>query len=176
MGRLSGKTAIITGAASGMGAAAARRFVEEGANVLVTDINEAGAAEVAGEIGAQHCRHDVTKAEDWQVAVDKALGSYGQIDILVNNAGLPGAPESWEAASVEGMQALLDLNLIAHFHGVKAVTPHMEKAGGGSIVIMSSIAGIICFPNLHPGYGASKAANRLLSKGAAVDFAARNTG
>lgn len=174
MGRLTGKTAIITGAASGMGAATARLFAKEGANVLVTDIREDGAAKVAGEIGAQHFALDVTKPDQWQAATDKALASYGQINVLVNNAGLPGSPEPWETASLEGLQALIDLNLNAHFLGIKAVTPHMDKAGGGSIVILSSIAGLICFPGLHPGYGASKGANRLLSKSAAVDFAGRN--
>jgi len=93
--------------------------------------------------------------------------------VLVNNAGLPGTPTSWENASLEGLSQLIALNLNGQFLGIKAVIAHMENAGGGSIVNMSSIAGLICFPNLHPGYGASKGANRLLSKGAAVDLAAR---
>jgi cyclopentanol dehydrogenase len=172
------KTVIITGAASGMGAAGAQLLAKEGANVLVTDIREDGAEKVAAEIRAQglnaeHYGLDVTKEDQWQAAVDKALATWGKINVLVNNAGLPGTPETWDQATLDGLNKLIDLNLNGQFLGIKAVLPHMEKAGGGSIVNMSSIAGMICFPNLHPGYGASKGANRLLSKTAAVDLASR---
>jgi cyclopentanol dehydrogenase len=178
MARMTGKTVIITGAASGMGAASAKLLAREGANVLVTDIREDGAARVAAEIrehglSAEHAVLDVTREDHWQAAVEKALSAWGKINVLVNNAGLPGTPTSWENASLEGLSQLIALNLNGQFLGIKAVIAHMEKAGGGSIVNMSSIAGMICFPNLHPGYGASKGANRLLSKGAAVDLAAR---
>lgn len=178
MGRMAGKTVIITGAASGMGAASAKLLAREGANVLVTDIREEGAAAVAAEIREQglnalHAGLDVTREDHWQAAVDKALSAWGQVNVLVNNAGLPGTPTSWEDATLEGLNQLVALNLNGQFLGIKAVIAPMEKAGGGSIVNLSSIAGLICFPNLHPGYGASKGANRLLSKGAAVDLAAR---
>jgi cyclopentanol dehydrogenase len=178
MGRMNGKTVIITGAASGMGAAGAQLLAREGANVLVTDIREDGAEKVAAEIRAQglsadHFGLDVTKEDHWHAAVDKTLARWGAINVLVNNAGLPGTPETWDQATLEGLSKLIDLNLNGQFLGIKAVIPHMEKVGGGSIVNMSSIAGMICFPNLHPGYGASKGANRLLSKSAAVDLASR---
>lgn len=177
MNRMLGKTVIITGAASGMGAASARRLALEGAKVLVTDLREDGAAQVAAEIREQgltadHARLDVTQEGDWQAAVDRTLTQWGQVNVLVNNAGLPGTPETWDQATLDGLSQLIALNLNGQFLGIKAVLPHMKKAGGGSIVNMSSIAGMICFPNLHPGYGASKGANRLLSKGAAVDLAA----
>jgi cyclopentanol dehydrogenase len=178
MGRMAGKTVIITGAASGMGAASAKLLAREGANVLVTDIREDGAASVAAEIreqglSAAHTGLDVTREDHWQAAAEKTLAAWGQVNVLVNNAGLPGTPIGWEKATLDGLNQLVALNLNGQFLGIKAVLPYMEKAGGGSIVNMSSIAGMICFPNLHPGYGASKGANRILSKGAAVDLAAR---
>lgn len=178
MNRMEGKTVIITGAASGMGAAGSRLLAREGANVLVTDIREEGAAEVAAEIRekggkAEHLRLDVTNEEHWRAAVERALATWGQVNVLVNNAGLPGTPDTWEQATLEGLNKLIELNLNGQFLGIKAVIPHMEKAGGGSIVNMSSIAGMIAFPGLHPGYGASKGANRLLSKCAAIDLASR---
>ena len=178
MNRMQGKTVIITGAASGMGAAGSRLLAREGANVLVTDIREEGAAEVAAEIRAQgfnaeHFRLDVTQEDQWHAAVEKALATWGQVNVLVNNAGLPGSPDTWEQATLDGLKKLVDLNLNGQFLGIKTVIPHMEKAGGGSIVNMSSIAGMIGFPGLHPGYGASKGANHLLSKCAAIDLASR---
>lgn len=178
MGRLEGKVAIITGAASGMGAADARLFAREGAKVVVTDLNGEGAEAVAAEIrgrgqSAVALKLDVTSAEQWEAVVGKVVETHGRLDILVNNAGLPGSPENWETATLDQFKAIVDLNLNSQFLGIKAVVPHMERAGGGSIVNMSSIAAIIAFPGLHPAYSPSKGANRLLSKVAAVDLAPR---
>lgn len=178
MNRMKGKTVIITGAASGMGAAGAGLLAREGANVLVTDIRADGAAQVAAGIreqglSAEHCGLDVTDAAQWQAAVDKALAAWGRVDVLVNNAGLPGTPDTWEQATLESLNKLIELNLSGQFLGIKTVIPAMERTGGGSVVNMSSIAGMIAFPGLHPGYGASKGANRLLSKCAAIDLAGR---
>lgn len=176
MDRVKGKTVLITGAGSGMGAASARLLADEGANVLVTDIRGDAAETVAAGIRdrggeAQGQVLDATRPDQWQAAVERALALWGGIDVLVNNAGLPGEPISWEEATLEGLNRMMALNMDSQFLGIKAVTPHMKP--GSSIVNFSSIAGLVCFPNLHPGYGASKGANRLLSKCAAVDFAAR---
>jgi cyclopentanol dehydrogenase len=117
---------------------------------------------------------DVTNAAQWEQVAERAVAEFGRIDILINNAGLPGSPDSWEDATLESFNAIVNLNLNGQFLGIKTVTPHMERAGGGSIVNMSSIAGMIAFPNLHPAYSPSKGASRLLSKAAAADFASRN--
>ncbi|MFT3975787.1 MAG: glucose 1-dehydrogenase [Sphingomonas bacterium] len=179
MGRLAGKVAIITGAASGMGAADARLFAREGAKVMITDIRGDAAAALAAELSAEglpvaSAELDVTQADQWQEVVAQTVEKFGRIDILVNNAGLPGSPDTWEQATLESFNAIVNLNLNSQFLGIKAVTPYMEKVGGGSIVNMSSIAGLISFPNLHPAYSPSKGANRLLTKAAAADFAAKN--
>ncbi|MEN0137245.1 MAG: glucose 1-dehydrogenase [Rhodococcus sp. (in: high G+C Gram-positive bacteria)] len=176
MDRLEGKVALVTGAASGMGAADARLFAKEGAKVVVSDLRADAAAEVAAEITAAGgtaiaIGHDVTDPEQWRIATGQAVAEFGGIDILINNAGLPGTPTTWDAATLADFTKAIDINVYAHFHGVKAVLPHMRARGGGSIVVMSSIAGMIIWPNLHPSYSASKGANRLLAKNAAVDLA-----
>lgn len=179
MGRLQGKVAIITGAASGMGAADARLFAREGATVVVTDIRADGAKAVADEIAGQGLKAialalDVTDPRQWESVVTRTVELYGRVDILVNNAGLPGSVETWETATLEQFNSIVSLNLNSQFLGIKTVAPYMEKQGGGSIVNMSSIAGLIAFPGLHPAYSPSKGANRLLTKAAAADLASRN--
>lgn len=179
MNRLKDKVAIITGAASGMGAADARLFAKEGARVAVTDLAVEGAQAVVDEIVADGGKAisaalDVTKPDQWADAVAATVEAFGGLDILVNNAGMPGHPETWENATLDDFKALIEINVYGHFHGIKAALPHLEARGGGSIVNLSSIAGQIVWPNLHPGYSPSKGANRLLSKSAAADLAARN--
>jgi cyclopentanol dehydrogenase len=179
MGRLDGKIALITGAANGMGAATARLFAREGAVVAITDVRGDQAATLADDVAAQGGRAmaatlDVTNQAQWEAVVAQVVGAHGRIDILVNVAGLPGAPDTWEQATLDGFNAIVNLNLNSQFLGIKTVTPHMQRSGGGSIVNFSSIAGLIAFPNLHPAYSPSKGANRLLTKAAAADFASRN--
>ncbi|MFT3660993.1 MAG: glucose 1-dehydrogenase [Gordonia sp. (in: high G+C Gram-positive bacteria)] len=179
MARLEGKVALLTGAASGMGAAGARRFAEEGARVAVTDIRLDAAQAVVDEIRAaggeaNAYQHDVTSKQAWDTTVAAVAADFGKLNILVNNAGLPGHPETWDEAKIDDFEKLISLNVYAQFYGIQAVLPQFDAAGGGTIVNMSSIAGIIVWPDLHPAYGASKGANRILSKNAAVDLAKRN--
>ncbi|MCG3753935.1 SDR family NAD(P)-dependent oxidoreductase [Amycolatopsis sp. Poz14] len=179
MGRLSGKVAIITGAASGMGAADARLFAEEGASVVVTDIRDDVAGTIAAELSdkgheAISARLDVTDAEQWRLAVELTVATYGNVDILVNNAGLPGAETPWGEATLESFTQIMTLNVNSQFLGISTVLPHMERQGGGSIVNMSSIAAMIAWPGLHPAYSPSKGATRLMTKSAAVELAGRN--
>lgn len=177
MGRMQDKVVVVTGGASGMGAASARLMAKEGAAVWITDIRGEAAQALAQDLASQgleaaHARLDVTDPAEWAAVVARVVARHGRVDVLCNIAGLPGDPVSWEDASLDSLNAMVNLNMNSQFIGIKAVTPHMPS--GGSIVNFSSIAGLIAFPGLHPGYGASKGANRLLSKCAAMDFAARN--
>lgn len=178
MRRLQDRLAIITGAASGMGAATARIFCQEGAHGIIADINDTAAKTLAQELTdsgfrATAVQLDVTDQAQWQNVVGEVIAEHGRIDILVNNAGLPGDPDGWDVATLESFNAIINLNLNSQFLGIKTVAPHMEGAGKGAIVNLSSIAGIIAWSGLHPAYSPSKGANRLLSKVAAIDFAAK---
>ena len=183
MNRLKDKVAIVTGAGSGtgMGAVIARVFAEEGATVVVTgnanrqDNLDALAAEITSKgQRASSAILDVTKQEQWAAVVADTIERHGRVDILINNAGTPGPRDgSWDKATAEDFHMVMDVNLNSQFYGIKAVTPHMERQGGGSIVNISSAAGIIVFPDVPPGYSASKGASRHLTKAAAVDFARR---
>ncbi len=183
MNRLQDKVAIVTGAGSGsgMGAAIARLFAEEGAAVVVTDLAgrqdnmDVLVREIAGKgQRASSAALDVTSPEQWASVVAAAMERHGRIDILVNNAGTPGPCDgSWDKATAEDFHRVMDVNLNSQFYGIKAVTPHMERQGKGAIVNIASAAGIIVFPDVPPGYSASKGASRHLTKAAAVDFARR---
>jgi 3alpha(or 20beta)-hydroxysteroid dehydrogenase len=170
--RLDGKTAIITGAARGQGAAEARMFAAAGARVVVADVLEEEGRAVAAAIGraAVFVRHDVTSQEDWDRAVRTAHEAFGGVDVLVNNAGI------WGTAPVEEetrarFEKMLQVNLVGPFLGVRAVAPAMRARGGGSIVNVSSTAGLRGLPG-HSAYGASKFGLRGLTRSAALDLAA----
>ena len=179
MGRVAGKFALVTGAAQGLGEAISRRLADEGAHVLVTDINAEGAAQVAESINAtggsaQSLYHDVTATDDWTAAIAAAEAA-GGLNILVNNAGI---------ASYGGvLQETLDnwrrvhaVDVDSIFIGCKAALPLMEATeGGGSIINISSIAGIIADRHLA-AYNSAKAAVRHLSKSIALDCARRGNG
>lgn len=176
MDRLTGKTAIITGAAQGMGAAHALAFAKEGARVLLTDMSEAG-AEIAARIGsaAHFIRHDVTDPKGWALVVQTAEERFGSVDILVNNAGILGpiAP----AADLDYAEYLKVCSVNQHgtFLGMQAAIPAMIRAGKGSIVNISSIAGMAAVmgsPNL--AYVGSKFAVRGMSKAAALEYGHAN--
>lgn len=174
MNRLSHKVAIVTGAAGGMGKAIARLFAEEGASVLATDIQfeklDAWVQEArkAG-LTVSSIRHEVSSETDWQQVVSKAIQSFGRLDILVNNAGVYQPMETTEATSLERWNRLLAINLTSAFLGAKTALPHLKKSGKGSVVNISSIAGMVG-GNGAP-YSASKAGMRLLTKDQAVEFA-----
>ncbi len=173
--RLSGKVAIITGGAHGMGAEEARLFAREGAKVAIADVREDDARKVEAEIAeaggeAMVVLLDVTKEDQWEQAVAQVVAMYGKLDILVNNAGISGSGEK-DFTSTEAWDRLMDINAKGVFLGMKHAIPEMEKAGGGAIVNISSISGMVGQTYVHPGYNASKGAVRLVTKAAAVQHA-----
>ena len=173
--RLEGKVAIITGGANGMGAEECRIFAREGAKVVIADILEEEGKQVEAEIAesggdAVFVRLDVTSEDNWQAAVDAAVSRYGKLDVLVNNAGI-GRGVGSDGLSVENWDALMNINAKGVFLGMKYAIPEMQKAGGGSIVNISSISGIVGQRQVHMGYNASKGAVRIVTKSAAVQYA-----
>jgi 3alpha(or 20beta)-hydroxysteroid dehydrogenase len=171
MGRLQGKVAIITGAASGQGAAEAKLFAAEGAKVVVADRNEKDGKAVAESIGdnARFILLDVTQEASWAALVDETLAAFGKIDILVNNAGVYD-PKSFQDTDAALVDFHFRVNVMGVFLGMKAVHQPMLDNGGGAIVNTSSGAGARGFPGLF-AYAGSKWAVRGLSKCAAVDLA-----
>ncbi len=172
-GRLEGKVAIVTGAARGQGEAEAHRFVAEGASVLLTDVLDAEGAAAAEAIGAGAAyRHlDVSSEEEWTAAVADAEERFGPVSILVNNAGILDFA-SVEHQDIDKFRRVIEVNLIGTLIGMKAVTPSMRRAGGGSIINISSNGGIWGLPSLG-AYVSSKWAVRGLSKTAALDLGKR---
>ncbi|MCX5225208.1 glucose 1-dehydrogenase [Streptomyces sp. NBC_00233] len=170
MNDLTGRTVLITGGARGLGAEAARQAVAAGANVVVTDVlDEEGraTAEALGE-RARYRHHDVTSEEEWAAAVAYSVAEFGGLQGLVNNAGIS-TGAFLETESVEHFRKVLDINLTGVFIGMKAAIPAMRAAGGGSIVNISSAAGLMGLA-LTAGYGASKWGVRGLTKIGAVEL------
>lgn len=178
MDRLKGKVAIVTGAAGGIGAAIARLFAEEGANVMATDRQEAKLKEWVHPahtdegLNIQYMLHDVTVVTDWVDVIKNTIAAYGRIDILINNAGIypPGATTETTAADL--WNVVMSINLTGPFIGSQLCLPHMKQGGGGAVVNISSIAGIV--GGNGAAYSASKGGLRLLSKDHAVEFAKYN--
>ncbi|MGW1005387.1 glucose 1-dehydrogenase [Streptomyces sp. NPDC002520] len=166
---LTGKTVIITGGARGLGAEAARQAVAAGANVVITDVLDEEGEATAAELGkaARFLHHDVTSEQDWQRVADFAVAEFGSLHGLVNNAGIS-TGQFLEAESVEHFRKVLDINLTGVFIGMKTVIPAMKENGGGSIVNISSAAGLMGLA-LTAGYGASKWGVRGLTKIGAVE-------
>ncbi|MGW5734233.1 MULTISPECIES: glucose 1-dehydrogenase [Streptomyces] len=167
---LTGKTVVITGAARGLGAEAARQAVAAGASVVLTDVLDAEGEATAAELGARarFAHHDVTSEEDWRRVVELAVTEFGGVHGLVNNAGIS-TGQFLESESVEHFRKVLDINLTGVFIGMKSVVPAMKEAGGGSIVNISSAAGLMGLA-LTAGYGASKWGVRGLTKIGAVEL------
>lgn len=168
MGRVAAKIALVTGGAGGIGAATARRLLEEGAKVVLADVAEQGAG-VAADLGCGFVRLDVTSEAGWQAVVDHVHGTHGGIDILVNAAGiegdlLAGSPETTSLAEWRRVHAI---NLDGVFLGCRAVLPVMKQRRMGSIVNISSIVSYFGTPQTM-AYGSSKAAVQQLSKSVAL--------
>ena len=176
MGKLDGKVALISGGARGQGAAEAETFVQEGAKVVFGDIRDADGKNVEAAIRASggeaaYVHPDVTSETDWKHAVETATGRYGKLDILINNAAIviPRVPIE-ERAAAEWDQVMA-VNAKGVFLGTKHVIPAMRRAGGGSIVNISSIAGIGQSLMQEPAYAASKGAIRIFTKVTAAQHA-----
>ena len=171
--RMKDKVALVTGAAGGMGAATARLFAHEGARaVVVADIlDKDGEATVASinQAGghATFARLDVTDEARWKAVVDGIVATHGRLDVLVNNAGISGSAEA-DLYDTAAWNRLMGINATGVFLGMKYATAAMKKAGGGSIVNLSSISGIVGQGYIHVGYNASKGAVRLMTKAGAA--------
>ena len=173
-GRVGGKVAIVTGAARGMGAMHAKRLVDEGAQVMLTDVLDVVGEATAQALGnnARFMHHDVTKEAEWKNIVAATEKAFGPVSVLVNNAGIA-ANSPIEATSEADYRRVIDINQVSVFLGMKSVLPSMKRAGGGSIINISSIAGIIGTPTTM-AYTASKFAVRGMTKSAAIEFAPHN--
>jgi meso-butanediol dehydrogenase/(S,S)-butanediol dehydrogenase/diacetyl reductase len=168
---LKGKTALITGGGTGIGAAIAKRFVSEGAKVCITGRRREKLEHVAKSLpsgSVETCSGDVTKQDDVKHMVEKTAAFGGKIDVLVNNAGFDKGgsikdidPELW--------REIIETNLTGPFLLMKETIPYMEKNGGGSIINIASLAGMRCLPNM-PGYCSSKAGLIMLTQQAALDY------
>lgn len=174
MGRVDGKVVLISGGARGMGAAHARMLVAEGAKVVIGDILDDKGRALAEEIGpsARYVHLDVTDYDQWQAAVATAVDSFGLLNVLVNNAGIV-ALGPLKTLDVQKWQQVLDVNLTGTMLGIKAVIDPMTKAGGGSIINVSSIEGLRGASWVH-SYVASKWGVRGLTKSAALELAHNN--
>jgi 3alpha(or 20beta)-hydroxysteroid dehydrogenase len=168
--RLTGKVALVSGGARGMGASHVRTMVAEGAKVVFGDILDDEGEAVAKEIGddARYVHLDVTQPEDWESAVATAVSEFGGLDVLVNNAGIINVGTIEDYALSE-WQRILDINLTGVFLGIRAVVKTMKEAGRGSIINISSIEGMAGTLGCH-GYTASKFAVRGLTKSAAMEL------
>ena len=171
MGRLQGKVAIITGGARGMGASHVRRFVEEGAKVVFTDIRVKEGQALSKELGknAKFLKHDVTKLSDWRRIIQRTEEVFGPINILVNNAGIDQTEVALAEMDPDSYYDVINVNQNGVFLGMKAVVDSMRKAGGGSIINISSLAGIIGAMQ-KIAYTASKFAVRGMTKAAALEL------
>ena len=178
MGRLDGKVVLISGGARGQGATEAKMIASEGAKVVFGDILDDEGKMVEAEISevgheATYVHLDVTKEADWKAAVDTAVDRYGKLDILVNNAGIL-IRKSIEETTEEEWDRIMAINAKGVFLGTKQAIPAMRLAGGGSIVNISSTAGLVGSLDGSPSYTATKGAVRLFTKATAIQYAKEN--
>jgi NAD(P)-dependent dehydrogenase (short-subunit alcohol dehydrogenase family) len=173
-GRVEGKVAVVTGAASGIGRACAERLAGEGATVIVADVQDALGQKVADDIGAEYLHLDVSEEAAWAEVLERVVARHKRLDVLVNNAGIGiGGPAI--AMSLADWRRQTAVNLDGPFLGIKHAVPHMAKGGGGSIVNMCSSVGIIGQPGMA-AYGATKGAIRVFTKAVALECALSGTG
>ncbi|WP_353814810.1 glucose 1-dehydrogenase [Agromyces sp. SYSU T00266] len=175
MARVSGKVALISGGARGMGASHARLLVQEGAKVVIGDLLDDEGAALAAELGEANARYvhlDVTDYAQWEAAVQVATEAFGRLDVVVNNAGIAnfGPLEDY---TLEAWDTILKINLTGVFYGIKAAIPALKESGAGSIINISSTAGLQGYEAL-PGYNAAKFGVRGLTKNAALDLGRYN--
>jgi NAD(P)-dependent dehydrogenase (short-subunit alcohol dehydrogenase family) len=175
MPRLEGKVAIISGGARGQGAVEARMFAEEGASVVIGDILDDQGRQTEAELqelgyNVTYVHLDVTDESDWQSAVQTALSTYGKLDILLNNAGIL-IRKNIEETTVEDWDRIFAVNSKGVFLGTKAAIPAMRENGGGSIINISSTAGLVGSPNGSASYTATKGSVRLFTKSTAIQHA-----
>lgn len=175
MNRLSGKIAIVTGGAVGIGRACVERMVEEGAKVAIFDVLDAQGKALAADLSAkghkvtyQHV--DVTDEAKLKSAIDKTAQDLGGLHVMVNNAGISGAPKPTDQVTEAEWDRVQAVNVKGVFFGTKHAIPHLRAAGKGSIINLSSIAGLIGIGGIAP-YHASKGAVRLMSKNDAITYA-----
>jgi len=178
MKSLENKVAIITGAASGIGAATAKLFASQGAKVVISDISEEKGAQVVEEIKksggeAFFVKSDASKADDHERLVKETVKKYGALHIAVNNAGIGGASAPTGEYPIDSWQKVIDINLTGVFYGMKYQLPEMVKAGSGSIINIASILGQVGFEN-SAAYVASKHGVVGLSKAGALEYARQN--
>ncbi|MCB2079426.1 MAG: SDR family oxidoreductase [Novosphingobium sp.] len=171
-GRLAGKVALVTGGAQGIGEAIARKLAQHGAQVTICDIQEEKGSNVAGLIGADFLRVDVTDPDSWQSAIDAIAQKHGRLDVLVNNAG-DGCGGPIENQDVAQHNAIVALNLNGVWLGIRAAVPLLAKSGGGSIVNISSIDGLAGVSGLST-YVATKFAVTGMTKALALELGDRN--
>jgi len=173
--RLTGKVALITGGASGMGQSESIIFAREGAKVVVADLMELEGRQVVDKIAAaggqaRFVKLDVTSETDWENAVKSAVSAFGKLDLLVNNAGISGTFDP-DTLSTSAWDTLMNVNAKGVFLGMKHAVPAMRRSGGGAIVNISSISGFVGQDRLHMAYNASKGAVRIMTKSGAVQYA-----
>lgn len=171
MGRLDNKIALITGASGGMGAAHAKLFIEEGAKVVLADLNEVAGKSLANKLGsnAMFVKLDVSISNDWKNAVKEVEVNFGPINILVNNAGIADPIAPIHEMDDEGYMRMIKINQYSVFLGMKYAFPSLMKTGNASIINISSVSGFIGLPGMV-AYDATKFAVRGMTKTAAAEF------
>ena len=175
MGRLDGKVAVITGAASGIGAATAQRFIDEGAKVAIGDLQDEVGERFAAELGDgatyRHC--NVAREQHVAALISDAAERWGRVDVLYNNAGFGGVMGPFDATSVEDYDLTMDVLLKSVFLGIKHVSPIMKAQGSGSIISTASVCGLVPAIGAHL-YNVAKAGVVMMTKTAALELAEQN--